>query len=353
MHRIVRFCLMGLAGVGIALAAFVGCEKETEQPVPPPPHGPVLAVANQAGGAGNLSLVTLQPGAVQNAAAGLGITPNDIIFKDDRLYVINSGSHDMNVLEVAEDYTVTSIDTVDLGIEDGRWPQHGAITDNGKLYVSNLSPPGSVSVLDLEQLQVSILILVGRSPADVMAIGNKVYVCNSGYHDDEYDPGTVSVISTTSNSVEKVISVGVNPQFMALDPSGRLHVVCTGDYADVEGVINIINTEVDTVVQVIQIGGQPGEIAIAPNGIAYVAAGGWEPDPAGKVYSYHSLTGEIYHGPDNPIEVGLGAMRIVAADDNAVYVACFSADRVYKIVGDTPVDSYEAGDEPGPMMIIE
>lgn len=353
MRQTIRVLSLLIIVSGLTGWLITGCDEGVEEPDPVVTSGPVLIVANQAGGAGNLSMVTLETGAVQYAVAGLGITPNDIIFDDDKLYVVNSGSHNMNILNVSDNNVISSVDTVDLGVADNRWPQHGVIADNGRMYITNLTPPGSVSVLNMSTMMVSILILVNRAPADVMAIGDKIYVCNTGYHDGVYDIGTISIISAASNSVEKIINVGLNPRYMALDPSNRLHVICSGDYVNVEGEVHIINTQADTVAQVINLGGQPEEVAIAPNGIAYVAAGGYAPQPAGLVYSYNSLTGQILHGPNNPIEVGLGASRIVANTDNSIYVSCFGADRVDKIVGDSRVASYQVGDDPGPLYIIE
>ncbi len=353
MRQILRTLSLLIVFSGFTGWLFLGCDEKTTDPDWLPITGPTLVVANQAGGAGNISLVALETGAVQYGVAGLGIMPNDIAFNNDKLYVVNSGSHNMNILEVSDDNVISPLDTVDLGIDDNRCPQMCAFTDNGRMYVSNYNAPGSVSVLNMATMQVSILILVGRAPADVMTMGDKVYVCNSGYHDGVYDQGTVSIISTVSNSVDKIVNVGTNPRYMALDPSNRLHIVCAGDYAGLEGEIYILNTQADTLVQVINLGGQPEELAIASNGIAYVAAGGYAPAPAGLVYSYNSLTGQILHGPNDPIEVGLGASRIVACSDNTVYVSCLGADRVDKIVGESRVTSYQVGDDPGPLYILE
>lgn len=349
--------LASLLSAVFIVSAFTGCDDSTSNPVTEMSGGPILAVANQAGGAGNLSLIDLRTGAIRFSAAGLGIVPNDIIHHNNRLYIINSHSHSMNVLDIAEDRTLSSVDTFDLGIESNRLPQYGDISTNGRMFISNLTY-GTVTVLDMDRMQVIAYLPVGRSPADVMAIENKIYVCNTGFYppppsNDSYEPGTVSVISAPTNTVDKTIDVGINPQFLALDPSGRLHIVCTGDYGNIKGEIYIINTEADTVVQVINIGGEPGELAISPNGVAYLAAGGFGDDPAGKVYAYNSLTGQILNGPNNPIEVGLGAQRIVAADNNAIYVACYSADQVDKIVNFARVASYAVGDDPGAMAIFE
>lgn len=310
----------------------------------------VLLVANAAGGAGNMTIVDITTGAMQFGAAGLGNVPNDIVRSGSRLFVINSTSNDMNVLDISDRNELSPRRTVDLGVAKGLRPQYAALADNGVLFISNLSD-NTVTMLDTARMIPLGYIPVGLSPADVLAYGGKVYVCNSGYNPQtrSYDPGSVMVISTITNRVTKTISVGTNPQFMAMD-DGKIHVVCTGNYGDIAGEIYKIDVTGDTLVQVINIGGTPGDIAITGS-LAYVAAGGWLTN--GEVYRYNAFTGQILNGPRNPILVSTGAMRVIAARDGSVFVACFSGDRVDEIVGAQSTASYAVGDEPGAMALIE
>jgi len=314
----------------------------------------LLLVANYNGGAGTLSFIDLLSGdALTRDVIGVGIVPNDLIW-NGLLFVVNSMSHDLNVIYLSYSNELTEIGSGDLGLAQNRSPQHGAIADNGYLYASNFNLH-DVTVMELEAFQPLVFIPVGRSPADVLALGDKVYVCNSGFDPVtwEYDdPGTVSVISTSVDRVVNSIEVGVNPQFMALDPLGRLHIVCTGNYDDKYGEVWIIDPTSGSVVQVVNLGGSPGEIAITEDGYAYLAAGGWQGEP-GKVFRYNAVTGHVRNGPNNPIEVTTGASRVVAAEDNSVFVACFDGDRVDKIVGDARIASYAVGDGPGAMVIID
>lgn len=357
MKRLSTIFTILFANLGL-LIALAGCEK-TKTPTPPPPTaGTTLLIANYAGGAGSLTLIDLSNNVVMRDVAGLGNVPNDILRVENRFYVINSLSNDMNVLEINDRNEVTPLDTIDLGRSINKSPQYGTRARSGDFYITNFND-NTVTVFDPRTRQVVNYIPVGNTPQDILAKDDKVYVCNANIDltTFRYGPGTLSVISTVSNRVIYTIPVGINPQFLALDGRMRLHVVCSGgtDTAGIarEGEIYVIDTRADTLAQVINIGGSPGEIAITDDNIAYLAAGGWEGDPYGKVYRYNALTGQILNGPNNPIQVSLGAMRIIKGQAGNVYVACFAADRVERILAGEIRDSWLVGDGPGAMALIE
>jgi len=342
---------MFILAVGL-LAGCDGCDSSTQPTPPPPDAGSALLVANQTG-AGNLTVVDIDNQTVRLGAAGLGNIPNDIIRVGEKLYVINSGSGNMNVLRINSENILTSLDTMDLDRGRGLSPQYGAIADNGKMYISNFND-GTVTILDTATGNHVGYTPVGFGPQDVVAVGDKIYVCNSGYDPQtgiRHRPGTVSVISSTNNQEIYSITVGVNPQNMTLDSERNLHVVCSGIQDSVAGAIYKISVRTDAVLQVIYIGGTPGDIALTSQGLAYVAAGGWTTD--GFVYLYKTTTGEIINGPQNPILVAKGAMRIISASDGSVYVSCWDGDRVDHIVGSMKQESYVVGDGPAAMTLIE
>ena len=316
-------------------------------------------MANDNCGAGTISMIDLlADNLLKDNIVGLGITPNAMIWHGGSLFVINSASNDMNVFSLNYNNDLTLLETLDIGSSSdtaGLSPQYADIADNGRMFISNYNS-NNVSVYDLSLRRTLLKIDVGKAPADVMAIGDKVYVCNSGFDAVtwEYDPGTVYVISTTENFVVDTINVGINPQFMALDPIGRLHIVCTGDYNSIGGKIYVVNTANNQIVQVINIGGTPSHLAINQDNKAYVAAGGgWGVDGPGHVYLYDAATGEDINGPSNPILVNTGAWRVAVGSGDAVYVACLDGDSVDKIVGDQVVLSYPAGDGPSAMFLLE
>jgi len=335
--------------VSLSILLLASCDTSTTNPAPLPVEGPILLVANHADGAGNMSLIELESGAIISEAAGIGIYSNDIVEFEDQIYVINSGSNDMNVLNILENNTLEADTVITFGSGN---PMNGAVADNGYLYISN-KDDNNVFIYDIRRSRILAYLPVGKSPADVIITNDKVYVCNTGVVVSGFVPGTLSLIPLSTGLVDTTISVGFNPQYMAIDPNGRLHVVCSGyDWISphVDGEIHIINTDADTVESFVYIGGQPREIAITYDGFAYVTASGSVDQ--GFVYRYNAFTGEILNGQDNPIEVGMGAYSIVADVDGAVYVGCFSDDSVYKIYGEDVVDIiYNVGDQPATLHI--
>ena len=71
------------------------------------------------------------------------------------------------------------------------------------------------------------------------------------------------------------------------------------------------------------------------------------------IYGHNINTGQVLNGPNNPIHVSAGAGKVVAGSDNSVYVACWSADRVDKVVADARQASWPVGVGPEALLLIE
>jgi hypothetical protein len=165
---------------------------------------------------------------------------------------------------------------------------------------------------------------IGTSPEGVIIHDFKAYIAVTAFNQGTYlyGQGKVAVYDTQTDEKLSDINVGVNPQYLAVDALGRIHVACTGDYWSSFGMIYIIDPMLDAVVDSITIGGSPGQIAISPDGVAYLAAGGWEVD--GYVYTYHSTTGQLLHGPADPLVVDFGCWMAVPYQDSTVFIGGMS-----------------------------
>jgi hypothetical protein len=331
-----------------------GCDDSVTQPVPPPRGpGPMLFVAHDGGGTGYLSGIDLDSGgAVSRGFEGLGRLPNSIIYKENKIYVLNTSSQDINILEIADSNFVRSIDTVDVSFGGNRSPSSMAMADNGDIYISNFAD-NSVSILDGADRTIRLIIPnVGKGPQGVLADDDKIYVCISGVDQNGNTDslGYVGIISTVSPRVYKRIPVGINPQYIIKDNAGEIIAVCSGTYGDDNGQIFKISARLDSVVQVIEIRGNPGDIAIAGQ-FAYLSNYGDANN--GFLYRYRISDGRIFNSHENPILVSKGAGRIVARSNGSIFVSCWEADKVEEIVGVNRVNSWSAGDGPGPLFIYE
>lgn len=183
------------------------------------------------------------PGVVQE----LGDVGNDLQIYGNKLYAVINCSHFVEVMnvETAEHITQISI------------PNCRYITFKDQYaYVSSYAGPvqidpnarlGYVARIDTASLTVKDTCVVGYQPEEMVIVGNKLYVANSGgYRVPNYDR-TVSVIDLTSFTVIKTIDVGINLHRMEKDSYGNIYVSSRGDYYDVYSETFVIDSNTDEV----------------------------------------------------------------------------------------------------------
>lgn len=140
-------------------------------------------------------------------AAGAGVQRVAITPDGEYAYVTAANHDGVRVIDIASNM-------VDGTIGVGSKPNSVAFTPDGeRAYVTNFSIGGPVSVIDTETRAVgsisgfSMALDVATSPD-----GGYVYVTNFG-------SSTVSVINTSTNTVEQTIDVGENPAGIAIMPA--------------------------------------------------------------------------------------------------------------------------------------
>lgn len=97
---------------------------------------------------------------------------------------------------------------------------------NGKIYVTN-GPASNVTVLDAVTLNFITEITVGVYPQEIVALGNRVFVCNTSLYGGAED-STVSVINSNADSVEKTITLRKDPGSIIVNNDYRIVVGCSG-----------------------------------------------------------------------------------------------------------------------------
>jgi YVTN family beta-propeller protein len=177
------------------------------------------------------------------------------------IYVPNSGSNDVGVIDVENESLLT---TIPVGVKP--WCAV-VIPDGKKVYVTN-QDDNSVSVIDIETNTVIKTISFGEMPPGTLWGGpwglaanpssTKVYVVNSALN-------SVAVIDTASDTVIKSIQVNENPHWAAVTPDGKkVYVTNEGGFGD--GSISIIDTGTDTVEFTIYMTDEPMDICALPDG---------------------------------------------------------------------------------------
>ncbi len=271
-----------------------------------------------------LSMIDLETGAVDNQAAILGETPNQAVVYDGYLYVVNSVS--ANILKFDKE---TLQLTADIPLPIGSNPyfadfhgNYGYVTGwvSGKVYRVNLAS----NTVDRE-------VETGRYPEGILYDGGRIYVTRTNFNpnDFSYGQGDIAVINASSFEIEGYHNVGINPQWISKSPDDRLHVVCTGNYVNIEGSVHIYDLASGQMVDTVAIGGQPGQLAISALGIGYLAAGGWF--ESGMIFSYDIFSGQVLRGPSNPISAGLGVTSVGVDGRGFIYSCDFGDDTVTKL----------------------
>lgn len=273
------------------------------------------------GSSDNLSAVDLSSGDVTSDLGGMtiGSVPNRIEVEGTTAYVVNSGGFPGSVnasLQVIDLATNSIVNTVP--IPDGENPWDLAVLSPNKIYVSMLYG-NNVTVLDptlpgasavLGTIPLPTFGTVPAGPAGIIVLDGYAYTANSGYDAATwgYVAGSVSVIDTAMDTLVDVdgdpgngsdtpiFTTGLNPQDLAVDGEGEIHVVCTGDYWSTFGVVDIIDPAAWSITTSIPLGGTPGNISIG-GGFALIGAG--DADSC-DLYIYKTDTNAVWSDSTSP-----------------------------------------------------
>jgi len=299
------------------------------------------------GTAETLSKINLESGQVQNHIVTLGAVPNQVICHDEMLYVVNSISASLMVINPADN----SIDTdILLPLNSNPW---NVAVAGGFAYVTGLAT-NSVYKLDLTSETVTNTWSVGQSPEGVIVSGNRLYVTNTAFdpYDFSYGQGSVSILDINNGDELERVNVSKNPQAIAVGPDGLINVICTGDYAAISGMIYFIDPWEMMAVDSLATGGFPVKFAINQAGVGFIAAGGWV--NAGHVYSYDALNRNLIRGDNDPILVGTGSYGIAIDSIGNIYSVGQIANTVTQFEAEGGIlDTYNVGSGPVSIAILD
>lgn len=279
--------------------------------------GPGLFVLN--GLAQTVSAIHFDSAAVSQNILTTGSVPSDIELNGNHLLVLNSTPPSLSVHTVRSGSTVTIVN-----FPPGSNPFDVKV-DGENLYVTGLMS-NRLYLLDAVTYTIEDSLEMGTGPEGITTDDNNIYVANTGGWPD-YESSAVTVIEKEAFEVTATIPTSTNPQRLALAPDGNLHVVCTGNYNDIPGRVDVINVSSSTVDTTLQIGGTPGYIAIRESGRAYLSDTG--DGDSGFLYSYNTVSFEIFHDRNNPIKVNPGAMDLLLySARDALFITNFNANTV-------------------------
>lgn len=177
----------------------------------------------------------------------LGDVGNDLGIYGSKLYAVINRS---NLVEVMDVRTARHLGSFEI-------PNCRYITfHGGKAYVSSYAGPiqidpaarpGYVAEIDTATLTVGRKVTVGYQPEEMAVVNNKLYVANSGgYRTPNYDR-TVSVVDLKSFTEIKKIDVEINLHRLKADSRGNLFVTSRGDNQGKPSNLFMIDTQRDEV----------------------------------------------------------------------------------------------------------
>ena len=224
-----------------------------------------------------------------------------------------------------------------IAVNTGATPITATVTvtpqRSGYAYVTNW-PTNSISVVNTTTNRVDKIIPVGLQPFGVAlsADGNFVYVSNTG---SDY----ISVISTTANAVVSTIQVKPNAHFIKVSPDGNFLYVTYGEDAQMFTVVDLRNnTSFD-----VTAANWGYELAFSPDGsLVYIADTTFN-----NLRVYNTSTNALV----GSIPVGVGAYGVaISPDGSKAYVTNLTDNTVSVVntstyatiatisVGNTPTD---------------
>lgn len=158
----------------------------------------------------------------------LGSTVQDGVVLGGSLYIAVSES---NTIEVVDKNTVESQAQILPATGQGEQPRD-IVTDGEYVYVSMYD--GHVSRIDPATNTIDRTVEVGPNPEEMAVLDGYLYVVNSdgmNYSNGYVNGRSVSKIRLDDFTEEERIAVGVNPtKIVAHTASAKLFVICMGDY---------------------------------------------------------------------------------------------------------------------------
>lgn len=272
-----------------------------------------------------ISEISLSEGTVDSDVFVTGNSPNQIRFHDSKIYVVNSGSHTINVVDPG-DY---SSETIELPL--GCQPYFMAFNDTLLAVTGYLSD--SVYFIDKRSSVITEEFALPESnPEGILFKDGRLLVSAVNYNSSDYSfgEGKVLIYDVSSLSLLANISVPKNPQRFLVGSDGLIHVLCTGNYSEVEGKIVSFSAESLTVKDTLEIGGYPSDFVLGDSGNVYVATNVWGETPIRKIVVYNSSTLEpVYSLEDTSNDTrGTSLMGIDVDSENDIYVCSFDSNWV-------------------------
>lgn len=254
-----------------------------------------------------------------------------------KAYVTNSGGSTITVIDVKTDTVIRTIDGFD--------GPSGMVIHGHTAYVNNYgATPGvgsgngtTVRVVDLKtNTIVGEPIVVGLAPAALAISPDGRYVYTANYVDGNPKTGTLTKISTATNTVVATIGPFANgfsgPFSIVINSSGKKAYVTnfgSNNFEPFGTTVSVVDLCENVICSIIKLGIQPSGIALTPNGKYAV------------VSNYNTLYAYVQQQPLEYLNLtaGQGTLNVIDLRNNAV-ISTIATGQSPSAVAITPDGKY-------------
>jgi hypothetical protein len=172
-----------------------------------------------------------------NGGAKLGDVGNDLGIYGSKMYIIVNNSNKVDIVNAHTGVLIKS---------DSLYQCRSVVFYKNDAFITSYN--GTVAVMDTSSLTINNSITVGADPEQMVIVGSKLYVANSGGLNFGNPDTTVSVVDLTTMKQTKQITVIANPVSVTADTLGHVYVLSFGNYNNIASGMTIINDATDVVV---------------------------------------------------------------------------------------------------------
>jgi len=262
---------------------------------------------NGLGDVGTLSVID-NNGVITNDVMNVGKWPNHISEDGGTLYVVNSGNNNIQMINASNNENMGSIELTAYSN-----PMRSVVCNNKVYATSSFGTGIDIYSFDKDSLKTIPITNVPESSINggtdaILSYGNYVFVGVKNVTYDEswsavYGLEYIVVINSLTDEIEVVVEIGYNISDMLIDSEGEVHVLCSGNRDDVNGLVKVYSAIDITqpIIEEIPLGSQPGSFVMNSEGMVYVGIAGLNPDWSGfgGIMKYNSVTNEVINNSEN------------------------------------------------------
>lgn len=345
----------------IVLIMLMSCSEDDESPII---KDGSLFLFNGLGDVGTLSVID-NNGQITNDVMNLGKWPNHINEHNGVLYIVNSGNDNIQMINASTSENLGSIELPDYSN-----PMRSVVC-NGKVYITNTYGTG-IDIYSIEEDSLKTILIpedmvpensINGGTDAIYTDGHFVFVAVKNITYDlnwnaVYGLEYLIIINSDSDEIDVATEVGYNITDILIDHEGDLHVLCSGNRDDINGLVKVYSSLKITKdsVEDIVLGSQPSSLILNSEGMIYVGIAGFNADWTGfgGIMKYNSNTNEVLNNIDNLLFASSesGIMDICVDGYDRLYAPLFDKNELLIFENDSIDTVLTTGNGPQGLVFI-